>query len=315
MTNRILIVDDEPDIRDILKIICEQAGYTTLEAGDGEEALKIISNHPVDLVLLDYKIPKLDGPGVIKCIKRDLLLQHLPIIMVTGKGEIDDRISGMDSGADDYVVKPFDPQELQARIRMALRRTQRDLEANPLTKLPGNISILNELNNRLEAAGKFAVAYLDLDKFKSFNDLYGFEQGDEVIRLTARILIKAVKNCGNRDDFIGHIGGDDFVLISTPDKIDKIAQKVISQFDAASPNFYHEDDRTRGYIIAKNRKNHEEKVPLLSISVAVVTNEPRQISHVAEISQIGAELKQYAKSLAGSNYVKDKRNIEEKGSE
>ena len=153
----------------------------------------------------------------------------------------------------------------------------------------------------------FAVAYLDLDKFKSYNDKYGFEFGDEVIRETARILIKIIHEQGNPDDFIGHIGGDDFVVITTPEKADNICEQIIEQFKQVSPSFYNEEDRKRGYIIARDRKGNEEKVSLLSISIGVVTNETRKISHVAEIGEIGAELKGYAKSLEGNNYVKDKR--------
>ena len=157
MAIKILVVDDDPDIRDILKLTLSEENYEILEAKDGEEALKIINTKPLDLVLLDYKIPKMDGRQVCRLIKKDLLLRHLPIIMVTGKGDINDKVDGIDAGADDYVVKPFEPKELLARIRMILRRTERDLEANPLTRLPGNVSILNELGRRLASNALFAV--------------------------------------------------------------------------------------------------------------------------------------------------------------
>jgi diguanylate cyclase (GGDEF)-like protein len=307
MPVRILIADDDPDIRDVLKLTLAEENYTILEAADGEEALKIITNKPLDLVLLDYKMPKLDGRQVVQRVKRDLLLRHLPIIMVTGKRELEDKIVGLDAGADDYITKPFEPKELLARIRMTLRRAERDLEANPLTKLPGNVSILEELSRRLEGKSLFAVAYIDIDKFKSYNDKYGFEFGDEVIRETARILIKTVHEKGDPDDFIGHIGGDDFVVITTPQKVDNLCKQIIAEFKETSPSFYNKEDRQRGYIIAHDRKGNQEKVSLLSISIGVVTNESRKITHVAEIGEIGAELKGYAKSLEGNNYVKDKR--------
>lgn len=307
MKAKILIVDDDPDIRDVLKLTLDEKSYEVLEAADGEEALKIINSKHLDLVLLDYKMPKLDGREVVARIKNDLLLRHLPVIMVTGKSEIGDKISGMDAGADDYVTKPFDPNELLARIRMSLRRSERDLEANPLTRLPGNVSILNEFSRLLEEQLPFAVGYLDLDKFKSYNDKYGFESGDEVIRETARILLQVIDNKGNPNDFIGHIGGDDFVFITSLDKIDEICNEIISKFKEKMPSFYNENDRQQGYILAKNRQGQEERVPLLSVSIGVVTNESRKISHVAEISEIGAELKMLAKSLPGNNFIKDKR--------
>jgi two-component system alkaline phosphatase synthesis response regulator PhoP len=146
MAIKILIADDDPDIRDVLKLTLSEENYEVTEAPNGEEALKIIMSKPLDLILLDYKMPKMDGQQVCREVKKDLLLRHVPIIMVTGKGEIDDKVGGINAGADDYIVKPFEPVELLARIRMILRRTERDLEANPLTRLPGNVSILNELS-------------------------------------------------------------------------------------------------------------------------------------------------------------------------
>ncbi len=310
MPVRILVVDDDPDIRDILKLTLSEENYEVIEACDGEEALKIIPTKPLDLVLLDYRIPKVDGREVLRRIKKDLLLRHLPIIMVTGKSDINDKVGGIDAGADDYVVKPFEPKELLARIRMILRRTERDLEANPLTRLPGNVSILSEMSRRLESKALFAVCYLDLDKFKSYNDKYGFEHGDEVIRETARILIRATQQSGNVDDFIGHVGGDDYVVVTTPDKVDVLCKTIIESFEKALPAFYAPNDYKNGFIIAHDRQGKEQQIPLLSISIGVVTNESRKIEHIAEIGEIGAELKEYAKSLERSNYVKDKRAIE-----
>ncbi|MCX7927248.1 MAG: response regulator [Candidatus Omnitrophica bacterium] len=307
MTLKILVVDDDPDIRDVLRITLESEKYEVFEAENGEEGIKMISEKNPDLVLVDYKMPKMDGREVCSYIKRDILLRHLPVIMVTGKGEIVDRVEGIDAGADDYIVKPFEPEELLARIRMVLRRSSIDLEANPLTRLPGNVSITNELNSRLKSGQLFAVCYLDLDKFKAYNDTYGFSHGDEVIKETARILLSCTKEFGNPNDFVGHIGGDDFVIVTTPDKAETICSFIIKKFDEIIPSFYNETDRRNGYIIARDRQGVERQFPLLSISIGVVTNEFRKIEHVAQIGEIGAELKAYAKSLKKSNYVIDKR--------
>jgi len=304
---KILIVDDDPDIRDVLKLTLAEENYEVFEASDGEEALKIINDKRLDLVLLDYKMPKMDGRRVCSIIKGDLLLRHMPVIMLTGKGELDDKISGINAGADDYIIKPFEPKELLARIRMILRRTERDLEANPLTRLPGNISILTELSERIRQKVGLAVCYIDLDKFKAYNDKYGFEHGDVVIRETARILMDATQQRGNPDDFIGHIGGDDFVIITSPETVDNVCKKIIADFEKLSPTFYNAEDRKRGFIIGRDRKGQEQKIPLLSVSIGVVTNESRNIEHTAQIGEIGAELKEAAKRLERSNYIKDKR--------
>jgi diguanylate cyclase (GGDEF)-like protein len=307
LKQKILVVDDDTDILDILRIILTEENFEVIQASNGQQALELVKEKSPNLIILDYKMPKVSGIEVCKQLRKDILLQHLPIIMLTGKGETKDKVEGLSVGVDDYIVKPFEPQELIARVKMILRRTSRELDANPLTKLPGNVSIIDELQNRIDKQAPFAVAYADLDKFKAYNDTYGFEHGDDVIKETARIIIKAVKTKGESGDFIGHIGGDDFVFISTPERIDGICKKIIQDFEEIAPEFYNKEDRDRGYILSKDRKGKEQKVPLLSISIGVVTNLSRKIYHVAEIGEIGAELKQYAKSLKRSNYVKDKR--------
>ncbi len=190
---KILIVDDDPDILDILKLTLDGENYDVIQAANGEDALKLVQAKSPNLLILDYNMPRMNGKEICQKVKKDLLLQHLPIIMLTGKGEVVDKVQGIDAGADDYIVKPFEPKELLARIRMILRRTERDLEANPLSKLPGNIAILDELQNCIDKKLLFTVGYLDIDNFKSFNDKYGFKHGDEMIKETARILIKNVK--------------------------------------------------------------------------------------------------------------------------
>lgn len=304
---RVLVVDDEEDIRDILKTILTEENYEVIEAGDGNEALKMARTKAPDLIILDYNIPYIDGREVCSRLKKDILLRHLPILMLTGRGEVIDKVKGINAGADDYVVKPFEPAELLARVRMIIRRTERDLDANPLTRLPGNISIMNELQGRIDKNAPFSVGYADLDKFKAYNDKYGFERGDEVIRETARIILNAVNSFGCPDDFVGHIGGDDFVFVSHPERADNICLKIIEDFEKKAREFYTPEDAKNGFISASDRKGQPQKIPLLSISIGVVTNQNQRLSHVAQIGEIGAELKHAAKLLERSNFVKDKR--------
>ena len=307
LKEKILIADDDPDILDVIRITLEAEGYEVIEAHDGQEAVDMIKKSTPDLLITDFKMPKICGDEVCRILKQDILIQHMPIIMLTGKGEVTDKIQGINAGADDYMVKPFEPQELVARVKMVLRRTARDLDANPLTRLPGNVSIINELRIRITTNELFAVCYVDLDKFKAFNDKYGFEKGDEVIKNTARILISSVQEKGTPHDFIGHIGGDDFVVVTTPEKVDDLCKKIIADFTAMVPGLYNKEDLEKGYIIGKDRQKKVRKIPLLSISIGVVTNEKRKINHVGEVGELGAELKEYAKSLPGSNYVKERR--------
>lgn len=304
------MVDDEPDIRDVLRLTLEAEGYEVHEAADGEEAVRMVRQVNPHLILLDYKLPRMEGPQVCRVLKRDLLLRNLPIIMLTSRGEILDKLEGINAGADDYLVKPFDPPELLARVRMILRRTARALDANPLTRLPGNVSILEELQARLKDGRPLAVCYMDLDKFKALNDTYGFERGDEIIRETAKILLHAMREHGAITDFLGHIGGDDFVLITHPAAVDRICRKITEEVAKRAPLFYDEESRKRGYIEAKDRDGTAKRFPLLTISIAVVTNEQKPLTHVAEIAQIGAELKEWAKHQGGNRWVRDRRGDE-----
>ncbi|MFC1509055.1 response regulator [Candidatus Omnitrophota bacterium] len=304
---KIVVVDDDPDILDVLKITLEDEGYEVTEAHNGEEALEVIKKISPDLLITDFTMPKMKGDKLCEVLKEDILAQHMPIIMLTGKGESVDKVHGINAGADDYMVKPFEPTELVARVKMVLRRTARDLDANPLTRLPGNVSILNEIQKRIDNKEPYAVCYVDLDKFKAFNDKYGFEKGDEVIKNTARILITSVQKKGTPKDFIGHVGGDDFVVITIPDKIDVLCKKIISDFDMIVPGLYNKDDLTKGYIMGKDRQGKRTKISLISISIGIVNSKKKEIKHVAEVGELGAELKSYAKSIEGSNYVTERR--------
>ena len=304
---RILVVDDEPDIRDVLRLTLEAEGYEVHEAADGEEGLRQVQKVSPHLVLLDYKMPKMAGPEVCKTLRKDILLQSLPIILLTSKGESSDKVEGINAGADDYVTKPFDPPELLARVRMILRRTSRSLDANPLTKLPGNVSIIEEIQARVDTGNPMAVCYGDLDNFKAFNDKYGFERGDEALKMTARILLIAMREQGTPADFLGHIGGDDFVLITTPPKVEPLCRKIVTELARTAASLYDEEDLRRGTIESKDRDGKTRNFPLLTISIGVVTNEQRPIKHVAEVAELGAELKHWAKTHGGNRWVKDRR--------
>ena len=303
---RILTIDDDPDILDVLDLTLSEY-YDVVQAGNGEEGLKMVNTKNPNLIVCDYMMPVMTGKEFCKTMKKDILLSHIPIIMLTGKGEVKDMVGGIEAGADDYIVKPFEPDALLARIRMILRRTEQNLDANPLTHLPGNTTIMEKFQQCIEKDQTFAVGYADLDKFKVYNDKYGFEKGDEVIKETARILIKAVKTTGDEDTFVGHVGGDDFIFIADDKIIDNICSSIIKEFDRISPSFYNEEDRTAGYIAGKDRQGNEIKAGLLSISIGIVSNENNKITHVAQISETGADLKKFAKSTDKSIFVRDQR--------
>jgi diguanylate cyclase (GGDEF)-like protein len=304
---KILVIDDEENIANLVKDILEGEGFQVTLAYNGEEALEKIHQAPPDLVILDLRLPGMSGYQVCQSIREDVSLAHIPIIMLTAKGSTSDKVIGLSFAPDDYITKPFQEEELVARVKTHLTRTASDLSANPLTKLPGNIALTEALERCLTRGRLFAVLYLDLSNFKAFNDNYSYLRGDKVLRTTAEIILKVVKEKGNTDDFIGHIGGDDFIVITSPDKVDGLCRGMIKDFDQEIPNLYDEKDRKKGYIITKDRLNRTTKFPLLTISIGVVTNKSRKFSSPAEISDVGGELKRYAKLKKGSSYVVDKR--------
>lgn len=310
----ILVVDDEIEILNILKNILEIKGYEITTAQSGKEAIEKLKKKIPHLIILDVIMPEMDGYEVCQKIRKNAVLKHIPIIMLSAKGTVEDEIEGWRMGIDEYIPKPFNTEELLVIINTIIYRTYLGLDANPLTKLPGNNSIREEINRCIAAKKPFATYFLDLDNFKAFNDHYGFDKGDEAIKLTADVIINAIhKAGGDEKDFIGHIGGDDFVMITDPNKVDLVCQEIIKEFDKAIPDLYSKEDRQRGYIMSLNRKGEKEEFPIMTISIGVVTNKKRNLSHLAQVSAIGAEVKEYAKTFFGSNYIVDKRMGGEEG--
>jgi diguanylate cyclase (GGDEF)-like protein len=216
-------------------------------------------------------------------------------------------IEGLKTGADDYLLKPFLPQELSIRVSRLLKRTDEHLSVNPLTKLPGTYVLEGEILKRIENNTPFAACYFDLDNFKAFNDHYGYKWGDEIIKYMAGLLSRNVQEKGNETDFIIHIGGDDFIVLTTPDKVETICNSVISGFSKESGKYYNEKDKARGYITSVNRKGNKETFPLISLSIASVSTENRKIHHYAQLVDVLSELKKFAKSRPGSVLIKDRR--------
>jgi diguanylate cyclase (GGDEF)-like protein len=305
----ILVADDTAAMRLAVRKALED-DYDIIEAENGLQVLKLVAQHPeLSCLIMDLTMPLLDGFKTTYILKANFTTYHLPIIILTSQIALEDMIAAVQMGADDYIKKPFDPSELKARVVMNLRRAVRDQNSNPLTKLPGNSIINSTILNRINAP--VAIGYADLDNFKAYNDKYGFDMGDKVLLYTAKVLSHAVKTCGNPTDFLGNVGGDDFIFISTPDKADIVAQKICQDFDQNIEEFYNNEDRQRKKIIAYDRQGTLREYPLVSISVAVVTNEKRELTSTPQIAQIAAEIKHYAKSKPGgklgSNYVKDRR--------
>ena len=308
--HRVLVADDNPSLQKIISTNLELAGYEVGTVSDGREALVAIERNVPDLLLLDLMMPHMDGYEVARRVRSHAnpSIANVPIIILTAKAETEDKLRGFEAGADDYITKPFGSRELLARVRAKIRRVEVIPSLSPLTRLPGNLAIEGDLRRRIAEMEPFAVLYLDLDNFKAFNDVYGFAHGDEAIKLVARASVDAVRRRGTPEDFVGHIGGDDFIVITLPERAEEIAREILVDFDRHIRALYSPRDLRSGYVETRDRRGAVNRFPIMSLSLAIVSSETRKLADYAQIGEIAAELKGHAKSLAGSVYVKDKRH-------
>ena len=304
----VLVVDDDKVLREIIGTNLELGGFDVLSAPDGPSALALLDDRLPDVVVLDVVMPLMDGYATLGRIRRHATASHIPVIVLTGGGsDTTEPVKSLEAGADDFIAKPFSPQEMLARVRAKVRRANVDSSLQPLTRLPGNIAIEHEVRRRFEAREPWAVIYADLDNFKAFNDHYGFVRGDDAIRLVSTTMSDTIKRIGTETDFLGHIGGDDFIVVTSPQRAERLAQTIADTFDRGVPALYDPADRTKGWIAAKDRRGNNVRFPLMSLSLAIVTQSPR-ITSYQSIGEVAAELKSFAKRQAGSYVATDKRN-------
>ena len=303
----LIVADDDPFIARLLEIELRAAGYDVRVASDGSQALELAQQRSPDLVLADVMMPNMDGFELTRRLRQDPRTATVSIIMLTARGLSADKLEGFAIGADDYIVKPFDTPELLARIRGVLRRAKEMRAQSPLTGLPGNVRIEEEIDGLVEGGKEFALLYADLDHFKAYNDHYGFMRGDQAIQATASLIEDVAREVTGGESFVGHVGGDDFVLIVSPDKASDVAEAIVARFDQEVPSLYDPEDRDRGYVEVANRRGELQRFPLLSISIGVATTERRTYAHYAEAVAVATEMKAFTKTTAGSSWALDRR--------
>jgi diguanylate cyclase (GGDEF)-like protein len=304
----LLVVDDDPFIARLLEIELKAAGYDVRVASDGEQALTAAQERPPQLVLADVMMPNMDGFELTRRLRQDPRTATVSVIMLTARGLSADKLEGFAIGADDYIVKPFDTPELLARIRGVLNRASDTRSLSPMTGMAGNVAIEDEIERRVASAEPFAVLYVDLDRFKAYNDRYGFLRGDEAIRETARVIGEAAARAVGSETFIGHAGGDDFVVVVPPEQATAAAQQIVQAFDEMAPELYDLDDRTNGYIEVTNRRGDLQRFPLLTLSIGIASTEKRMFRHYAEAVTVAMEMKQYTKETGASSWSIDRRS-------
>ena len=302
-----LVVDDDPDLVRFVEVNLRFEGFETASAADGEAALKRAAELRPDLVLLDVGLPEVDGYEVTRRLRADVVTQQSSIIMLTGKSLSADKVVGLTAGADDYIIKPFDPLELMARVKSTLSRAEELRAVNPLTKLPGNSRIQLELKARVSSEAQFALMYIDLDNFKAFNDHSGFLRGDEAIKLLADCALSSASSMGGEAPFVGHIGGDDFVAMVDAPGAEAVAKDIVACWDRQVTGLYEMPDVERGYIEVMDRRRKTQHFPLSRVSIGIASNLHRNLTSHWEAAEIATEMKQFAKRQEASSYAFDRR--------
>jgi PleD family two-component response regulator len=285
--SRLLIVEDDGDISNMLKIYFSGLGYdvdTALRGGDALEKTRQVLPH---LIVLDIMLPDIDGYEVCRSLRKSTRTSHIPVIFLTQKDERSDKLQGLELGADDYITKPFDIEELKLRVQGAIRRSEREALTDPRSGLPAGRLIEEQLRLTIRQAG---WAYMDirLNSFDQFNEVYGFVAGDDALRFAAMLMSEVVDELGSPNDFIGHAGGDNFIIITTDGAADKIRQRLKARFAEEVQSHYNFMDRQQGFIMVP-RPGGQEKAALMKLSVGVVSPKQQSFSDIREITEMAAE--------------------------
>lgn len=306
MLARVLVVEDDDATRTTVRALLEDAGYGSDGASDGEAALARIRHGRFDLVLLDLRLPRMSGAEVQRQVRLDPRTRFLPIVFLTAEAARATKVAELEAGADDYVTKPYDADELLARVGAAVRRASGLRAVSPLSGLPGNTTITEEIASRMARGAPFALLYADIDHFKEFNDYYGFARGDRLITRLAEIVEAATGRDGC-DRFVGHIGGDDFVVIAPCEDAEPLASRIAGQFDRRITSLYDRDDRERGYLEVRNRRGNLVHIPLATLSIGIVNVAPGRFAGAVAVARAAAEMKAVAKRQTGSTWAVDRR--------
>ena len=291
---------------DLIKRFSRDHALRFINAATAADVLSLMNRAFPACVVLDAAGDPAQALDVCASVKGDAFTAIVPVvILAAGKG----RSMAADAlavGADEVVTDPVPEREQRLRLELVMRRAARDVSVHPTTRLPGTVQIERDLVERLEVGSPFAVCYADLDNFKEFNDRYGYNRGDKVILLVSKILRDLVRALAP-GGFVGHIGGDDFIFNIPLEYLEETCDEIIQLFDELSPYQYTEEDRRAGYFLGRDRRGSIHRIPLMTLSIGIVTNQFQRLRHTAQVSELAAEMKSYAKSLPGSVYVVDRR--------
>jgi PleD family two-component response regulator len=296
--SRLLVVEDDFDISNMLKIYFSGLGFEVDVAPRGSEALektRVVLPH---LIVLDIMLPDIDGYEVCRNLRQSTRTSHIPVIFLTQKDERSDKLQGLELGADDYITKPFDIEELKLRVQGAIRRSERESLTDPRSGLPAGRLIEEQLRKTIRSSD---WAYMDvrINQFDPFKDVYGFVAGDDVLRFTAMMISEVVDELGTPSDFIGHAGGDNFIIITKDETAQKVKDRLKGRFAEEVQTHYNFMDRQQGFIMAANAEGQMEKTPLMTMAVGVVTPKMQSFADIREITEMAAEMRRQDAATTG----------------
>ena len=309
MGSRTVLVHHSPSGREpppVVLAFAREQNLALTPLARGEDVIALVNRTLPAGIIIDA-VAEAESVHVCRVLKGDPFSAIVPVAMLAPSDRPDLVLRGLEAGADEVLTEGTDPREQILRLEMLLRRADRDVSVHPTTRLPGTAQIERDIGDRMRRGDLFAVCYADLDHFKEYNDRYGYNEGDRVIRILARVLRDVVKGHAP-DGFIGHIGGDDFIFNVSLDRMRICCEEIIELFDELVPYQYTPEDRRAGYFLGRDRRGNIVWVPLMTLSIGVVTNQHRTFEHTARVSELATEMKTFAKKLPGSVYAVDRRS-------
>jgi len=302
-----ILLSPDPELAALFQSLWDSKEVQWTVITQGRRAMEVIFNEPPDILVVDNRLEDMPSTEVAAIVKSENVYRQLPVILCFDPGDMANEWNWNEVEADDFLVRPISAQEARERVHLTLCRASRAMDANPLTKLPGNTSIISRIQDLIDRRDDFALAYCDLDHFKAFNDKYGFSRGDEVLMMSARVIVNTIRGFPGVKSFVGHVGGDDFVFIVPAAIAEEASKRVVAAFDDIVPHFYDAEDRERECIVSTDRQGEVRTFPLMAVSIAVVFNTGGRLKHYGEASAIAMGLKKKAKENPKSSYVLDRR--------
>jgi diguanylate cyclase (GGDEF)-like protein len=284
LLKKLVVAEDDDAVAHLVAATLGDAGFLCLRARDGEEALNLTRTELPDTLVLDIMMPKMDGIEVCKRLKEDVLLSRIPILMLTSLAGVDDKVRGLEAGADDYLPKPFDLRELAARVKALIRQSRRERDRNPTTNLPGGTAIEEKVTELLRKKEAFAVLYIDIENFRSFADAYGYRRADEVVAHTGNLILEGSRAASDPPAFVGHVGGDDFIVICQDSVAENLGQEIRQEFLQSVEVFYTEEDREKGFLSITDPRGEVRRVNFMTPSIATIHVKPGQFKTTEDLA-------------------------------